>query len=230
MKILIVDDERLAISRVERLLKEIGESDTVSAESANEALKKINEQQFDLAFLDINLPDGVGIELAYAMLSQNPTLSIVFQTAHESYALRAFEVGAVDYLLKPYSKEELQRSVDRAKKAKEAKTHTFMVRDGGEYRMVDAKEIYYIQAELSQTVIRTKEWFLYYPKKISQMEELLASYGFFRIHRSYLINTSKIKKIATVEQSRLVFYFDGIDEVVESSKDGAKMFRQRFGD
>jgi DNA-binding LytR/AlgR family response regulator len=61
------------------------------------------------------------------------------------------------------------------------------------------------------------------------MEEMLASSGFFRIHRSYLINTSKIKKINTVEQSRLVFYFDGIDESIESSKDGAKLFRQKFG-
>ncbi len=230
MKILIVDDERLAISRLKRLLEEVGESDIASAENASEALKKIKEQHFDLFFLDINLPDGVGIELAYTILSQNAAALIVFQTAHESYALKAFEVGAVDYLLKPYSKEQLQRSVDRAKKAKEAKTHTFMVRDGNEYRMVEAKDIYYVQADLSQTVLRSKEWFLYYPKKISDMEELLISHGFFRIHRSYLINTSKIKKMVTAEQSRLVFYFEEIEEGVESSKDGAKLFRQKFGD
>lgn len=230
MKILIVDDEHLAISRLERLLREIGEGDIVSAESATEALRIANERVFDLVFLDINLPDGLGIELAHAILSQNTAASVVFQTAHESYALKAFEVGAVDYLLKPYSKEQLQRSVDRVKKAKEAKTHTFMVRDDGEYRMVEAKDIYYIEADLSQTVIRTKDWFLYYPKKISDMEDILASSGFFRIHRSYLINTSKIKRMNTVEQSRLVFYFDGIDESIESSKDGAKLFRQKFGD
>ncbi len=230
MKILIVDDEHLALSRLERLLGEIGEGDIVSAQSAAEALKEAGERLFDLVFLDINLPDGAGIELAYAILSGNPAASIVFQTAHESYALRAFEVGAVDYLLKPYSKEQLQRSIDRVKKAREAKTHTFMVRDDGEYRMVEAKDIYYVEADLSQTVIRTRDWFLYYPKKISEMEDMLASSGFFRIHRSYLINTSKIKKINTVEQSRLVFYFDGIEEHIESSKDGAKLFRQKFGD
>jgi two-component system LytT family response regulator len=230
VKILIVDDERLAISRLERLLKEVGENDVISVESTSEAAKIVNEHQFDLFFLDINFLDGIGIELAYTILLQNASASIVFQTAHEKYALKAFEIGAIDYLLKPYSKEQVQRSVDRAKKAKELKTNTLMVRDGNEYRMVDFKEIYYVQADLSQTVLRTKEWFLYYPKKISELEELLASHGFFRMHRSYLINTSKIKKMVTVEQSRLVFYFEGIDEGVESSKDGAKLFRQRFVD
>ncbi len=230
MKILIVDDEYLALSRLERLLIEIGESNITKAHNATEALHKAKEGVFDVVFLDINLPDGAGIELAYAILSISPTTSIVFQTAYENYGVKAFEVGAIDYLLKPYSKEQVQRSIDRAKNAKIAKAHTFMVRDDGEYKMVDAKDIYYIEADLSQTVLRTKDWFLYYPKKISQMEEMLAPLGFFRVHRSYLINTSKIKKIVTVEQSRLVFYFDGIDEGVESSKDGAKLFRQRFGD
>lgn len=230
MKILIVDDEPLALSRLERLLRGLGESDIESVMDASCALKACARYEYDVVFLDITLADTLGTKLAIDMLSKNKELSIVFQTAHENYALKAFEVGAIDYLLKPYSKEQVKATLERLRKLKGQKPPFFMIKDGSEYVTVFADDIYYIEAELSQSIIRTKEVFLYYPKKISQIEELLASHGFFRIHRSIIVNTLKIKKISTVEQSRLMFCFNGIDEVVESSKDGAKLFRQRFGD
>jgi two-component system LytT family response regulator len=230
MKILIVEDEALALSRLKRLLNELGESDIVFAADAKSALELMENSFFELLFLDINLPDTLGTTLAYKALEKNPNAFIVFQTAHEEYALKAFEIGAIGYLLKPYSKEQLQNTLVRASKAISIKTPIFMGKEDGEYMMADAKEIYYVKVELSQTVLRTKERFLYYAKKISDMDELLAPYGFFRIHRSYLVNSLQVKKIVTVEQGRLLFYFDGINESVESSKDGARLFRHHFGD
>lgn len=230
MKILIVDDEPLAVSRLKRVLGELGEYDVKSASRLKEAIESCKSELFDVAFLDIALADGDGTELAADLLSINNNLSIVFQTAHDSYALKAFEIGAVDYLLKPYSKEQLKNTLDRLKKRESKSSRFFLVRDDNDYVTVYWDDIYYIEAELSHSVIRTKEMFLYYPKKISQMDELLSPHGFFRIHRSIVINTAKIKKISTSSQSRLLFEFDGIDESIESSKDGAKLFRQKYLD
>lgn len=116
MKILIVDDESLAISRLKRVLGELGEYDVKSASTAADAIESCKSELFDVVFLDIALADGDGTELAANLLSINNNLSIVFQTAHDSYALKAFEIGAVDYLLKPYSKEQLKNTLDRLKK------------------------------------------------------------------------------------------------------------------
>ncbi|HGZ71197.1 MAG TPA: LytTR family transcriptional regulator, partial [Nitratifractor sp.] len=79
-----------------------------------------------------------------------------------------------------------------------------------------------------EVMIRSKEGFSYYAKKISDLEQKLMKYGFVRIHRSYLLNINKIKEIETIEQSKLRFTFQDISEEVESSKDGAKAFRNMF--
>jgi len=229
VKIVIVDDEPLSLCRLERLLKELGECDIVKASDAKAALEACKEECFDVAFLDINLPDMSGVELAEKILMVSPDIKIVFQTAYDKYTLDAFDVGAVGYLLKPYSKEQLLLTLRRVQKNSPKKPPTFLVRDENEYLKVETYDIYYVEAELTQCVIRTKELFLYYPKKISQMEEVLGDFDFFRIHRSILVNTKKIKKISTVEQSRLLFSFFDINDKVESSKDGAKLFRQKYG-
>lgn len=229
MRIIIVDDEPLALQRLERLLRELGESEIARADDGLSALEAFKKSSFDVAFLDINLPDMSGVELAREILKLAPETAIVFQTAYDSYALDAFEVGAVYYLLKPYSKEQLRLTLERVQKNIQKKPPVFFIKDGSEYVRVTADEIFYVEAELTHSVIRTKELFLYYPKKISQMEELLKDFDFFRIHRSILINTKKIKKIVTVQQSRLLFSFFEINDTVESSKDGAKLFRQKYG-
>ncbi|MEY4504228.1 MAG: hypothetical protein RL154_521 [Pseudomonadota bacterium] len=225
MKILIVDDEYLALTRLSRLLNELEQKDITKASSANEALKLCEDIVFDVAFLDINLPDKNGLELAIAILKQFPNIVIVFQTAYESHALKAYSIGAIDYLLKPYSKEQVLIACERASKLLQKNSISFIIKTEKEYEVVDSNDIYYIEADLTRTIFRTKNNFLYYNSKISDVEEKLKSLNFFRIHRSYLINIAKIKSIHTIEQSKLEFYFTYINDSIESSKDGAKLFR-----
>jgi two-component system LytT family response regulator len=89
-------------------------------------------------------------------------------------------------------------------------------------------EIYYIQADLSEVVLRSDKGFSYYAQKISDLEVLLGPHQFARVHRSYLVNLNKIKEIETIEQSKLRFFFHEITDYVDSSKDGAKAFRNRY--
>ncbi len=96
--------------------------------------------------------------------------------------------------------------------------------------LISQEEIIYVEADLNEVIIRTKEHFSYLDKQISHMEKVLDPKLFFRIHRSFLINVTAIKQILTIEQSKLEFSFKTIDDVITSSKEGAKKFRETYKD
>jgi two-component system LytT family response regulator len=226
MKIAVVEDEKLAQDRIKRLLDQLGYSFDLYG-CAKDLLEKGESLSYDLYLLDINMPQMSGMELAYELRLIDPKGAIIFQTAYEEHALQAFKVGAIDYLLKPYTVEQLEQSIDRLKALQTPEQEIQLLsKNGDEFYVVKPSEIYYIQADLTEVMIRTKEGFSYFNKKISQMEELLTPYNFFRIHRSILVNVDQIKQMRSVEQSRLEIGFEGIKDVVESSKDGAKRFRE----
>lgn len=228
MKILIVDDEPLALSRLQRLLTSLGHSEISSASSGKEALECVAKNDFDIAFLDISMSDMDGIELGYALRYTHETMAIIYQSAHENYALKAFDVGAVDYLLKPYTAEAVARSIERISVKSTPKELRLIAKAGESHYLLSPHEILYVKADLTEVIFRTIEGFSYYPKKISEVETLLEPHNFLRIHRSYLINLNAIEEMTTIDQSRLSFTLQGIKESIESSKDGAKHFRHLF--
>ncbi|MDX1295221.1 MAG: LytTR family DNA-binding domain-containing protein [Sulfurimonadaceae bacterium] len=229
MNILIVEDEALARQRLERMLKTLGYDSITHAENAEKALSCIDKEEFDIAFLDINMPGISGLELGYEMRYHQSDIGIVFQTAHTEHALEAFDIGAVGYLVKPYSIEQLKSTIERIQSSsRQDEKARILSKNGEHYYLLKPDDIYYIKADLSEVMIRTQKGFSYYSKKISELESMLQPFGFVRIHRSILVNTEKIKEMETIEQSKLRFSFEGINDQVESSKDGAKMFRNLF--
>lgn len=227
MNILAIDDEPLALQRLSRLLNELGYACTCVSrvDTFHEAL---TQQTYELFFLDIQMPSISGIDLARTVLNEYPHAFIIFQTAYETYALKAYEIGAIDYLLKPFSKESLKRSVERAMSYQKEKKISFITKNKNESYLIAQEEIIYVEADLNEVIIRTKEHFSYLDKQISQMEKVLDKTLFFRIHRSFLINIKAIKQMLTVEQSKIEFSFKEIDDVITSSKEGAKKFRDTF--
>ncbi|MBD3792182.1 MAG: response regulator transcription factor [Campylobacterales bacterium] len=229
MKILIVDDEALALSRLQRMLTSLGYHDITQASSAQEALDAVQADAYDLVLLDINMPQTNGLELGYELRYHQKDMAIIFQTAYDQHALKAYDIGAVGYLVKPYSIEQLKESIERIKAVPTRdQALRFMAKNGENYYLLKPEDIYYIQADLSEVILRSKKGFSYYTQKISDLETLLEAYDFVRIHRSYLINLNKIKEMDTIEQSKLRFSFVDIADQIESSKDGAKLFRNRF--
>ncbi len=229
MKILIVDDEELAVTRLARMLQQLGKTDITTAASAQEAIEKIKTTHFDLAFLDINMPQSSGLELGYELRYLSSDTAIIFQTAYEEHALKAYDIGAVGYLVKPFSQEQLSQTIQRVKTSvKTEENLRIMSKNGENYYLLQPQEIYYVQADLSEVMLRSEKGFSYYAKKISDLEQLLEKYGFVRIHRSYLLNMNKIDTMSTIEQSKLRFSFVGIKDQIDSSKDGAKNFRNMF--
>jgi two-component system LytT family response regulator len=229
VKILVVDDEELARKRLLRMLRTLEYTNIVEAKDADEAIELFKNENFDIVFLDINMPQVSGLEVGYEFKYINPNVSIIFQTAYEEHALKAFNIGAVDYLVKPFSIEQVKNSLKRVKITKvEDKEVCILSKYGESYLLLKPEEIHYVKADLSEVMIRTVKGFSYYAQKISDLYERLEPFGFVRIHRSYLININEIQEIQTIEQSKLRFSFRNNSDNIESSKDGAKAFRDKY--
>jgi two-component system LytT family response regulator len=233
VKILIVDDEELARARLKRMLGTLEVQVVDEAKNADEAIEAVKNREYDVAFLDINMPEVSGLELGYELKYLNENLAIIFQTAYEEHALKAFDIGAVAYLVKPYSLEQVKDALARVQKKsadiEENSDLRILSKTGESYLLLKPEEISYVKADLSEVMIRSAKGFSYYAQKISDLEKKLEPFNFVRVHRSYLVNIDEIKDITTIEQSKLRFSFKNCSDTVESSKDGAKAFRDKFG-
>jgi len=229
MKILIVDDEELARARLLRMLNTLELSSITEATNANEAIEAIRNEKYDVVFLDINMPQVSGLELGYELKYLDSDLAIIFQTAYEEHALKAFDIGAIGYLVKPYSLEQVKQAIERVRQEKtKDEDLRILSKSGDNYLLLKPEEIHYVKADLSEVMLRTVKGFSYYAQKISDLQKKLETYNFVRIHRSYLINIDEIKEIETIEQSKLRFKFRNCSDTIESSKDGAKAFREKY--
>jgi len=233
VKVLIVDDEKLALLRLKRILNEEGVLDIVDCNNPIDAIKESTKTKFDVAFLDISMPSMSGLELANTLLELNPSIFIIFQTAFDEYALEAYKSGGLDYLLKPISNESIKKALEKIekfiqnpKKDEVQISKKIIAKRGSKVYMIELDDIYYIKADLDEVIIKIKDTDAYVRKKMQDMQELLKGKNFFRIHRSCIVNVDKIKSMQSIEQSKLEISFKDIDDVVTSSKDGAKEFRE----
>lgn len=229
MNVLIVDDESLALARLKRLLNETGITDIVACNNGLDAMKEVSKKRFDLVFLDISMPQISGLELASHIMEVSPETFIVFQTAYSEYALEAFKNGGVGYLLKPVRLEEIEKILEKVKILSQNSGESnkkIMGKSGNRLYIISTDDIYYIKADLDEVIVTIKEADVYVRKKIGELELLLDTPNFFRVHRSYIVNIDKIKSMKSVEQSKLEISFKDISSIVTSSKDGAKIFRE----
>lgn len=229
---MIVDDETLALNRLKRLLKESNVHEVVSFNDSIKALEVALKESFDVIFLDISMPHMSGLELANAILQHAPKTFIVFQTAYEEFALDAFKSGGIGYLLKPIESKMVMEMIEKIRlylgNSKDVE-QKIVAKSFDAIHLIDVNDICFIQASLDEVIIQTTQKEVYAKKKIGELELYLKNKNFFRVHRSYLINVDKIKSMQSVEQSKLIIAFEGIDNVVMSSKEGAKEFRDYLG-
>ncbi|MEM7152404.1 MAG: LytTR family DNA-binding domain-containing protein [Myxococcota bacterium] len=191
MRVLVVDDEAPARRRLVRMLQRM-DGVEVAGEAADgeEALNMVRASPPDLLLLDIDMPQMDGLELA-----EEPSLPpVVFTTAHAEHALRAFEVDAVDYLLKPISKDRLAEAIARARARTAAPDPAasgpprITARDGATVHVIDAAQITRFHAEDKYTVFTHAGRELVLDDSLASLEKRLSAHGFFRTHRSELVN------------------------------------------
>jgi len=220
MKTIIIDDEPLARSIVKEYLQSYPEIELVQeCNDGFEGVKAINQLQPDLIFLDIQMPKINGFEMLE--LIDNPP-QVIFTTAFEEYAIKAFETHAVDYLLKPFSKERFDKALQKlfqqqktsADKTPEEKTKNVLdaagqspvqssrivVKDGSKIKIIPVTQIQYLEAADDYVKIHITEGSFLKKKTMQFFEDSLAPFHFVRVHRSYIINTQLITRIDAYEK------------------------------
>jgi len=214
MKILVVDDESPARKKIRQFLKDEGIDPVLEAEDGVEAVKRIEEEKPDLVFLDIQMPLMTGFEVIRAVGVENMP-AVVFVTAYDKYALEAFEVEAVDYLMKPFDQDRFKRSFDRAAerirlegeqkesyqkvldqmRKREGFLQRIMVKQGPRFFYVKTDEIMYISAEQKYMELHTEKKTFLIRETMNSIEESLDPAKFARIHRSTLLNVEYMQEI-----------------------------------
>jgi DNA-binding LytR/AlgR family response regulator len=200
---IIVDDEPLALDVLETYIEKLPELNLVRrCENALEANKALNEEDVDLMFLDIQMPQLTGIDFLKSL--KNPPM-VVFTTAYPNYAVEGFELEALDYLLKPISLERFMKSVNKANErikntviqAPESVTNDdfFFVKADKKLVKVRHSDILYIEGLKDYVIIRMEVGRVITLQTMKSLEEKLPASKFKRIHRSYIVNIEKINAI-----------------------------------
>lgn len=199
LKALLVDDEVPARSELRYLLGEAGGVEVVGeAGSASEALQLIRAIPYDVVFLDVNMPGLTGIELAETLAALEHPPAIVFVTAHSEHAVKAFEVDAVDYLVKPVEMRRLRVAIGRISPAVEApaRIERIPVEKAGRKLLLQVADIFHIMAKDDYSYLYTDGERYLSTLSLADLESKLESQGFFRVHRRYLVNLAQVREVA----------------------------------
>ena len=199
LKALVVDDEAPARSELRYLLGEAGGVEVVGeASNTIEALQLIKAIPYDVIFLDINMPGLTGVQLAEVLAGLTRPPAIVFVTAHSEHAVKAFEVNAADYLVKPVDLDRLKRSIAKLEPAAEqapARIERIPVEKAGKKLLVSVDDILYVMAKDDYSYLYTAADRYLSTISLAQLEAKLEPVGFFRIHRRYVVNLSRVKEV-----------------------------------
>ena len=203
MRILIVDDERIARSELKFLLKEAqNDIQILEADSVESALGLLNNVSIDGAFLDMQLPDGTGLDIGNHIVDKmDGCIPIVFSTAYEHYAVDAFSVSAIDYVMKPFRKVDVLRAFSRMTKKQPmtplaiGPNEKLTVSSHDKVIVLNIPDICYITPVERHSVVFTKRGEFTTHQSLDMLEERLKNYGFMRVQRSYIVNLNMINEI-----------------------------------
>ncbi len=244
LKTLIIDDEALARSRLRRLLTAYTETITIIGEATNgeEGAELINLLKPDVIFLDIEMPMLNGFEML-GKLKFHPI--VIFATAYDQYAIRAFEENSIDYLLKPIEAERLAKTIQKLEKniiknnfetirqlalnGPAKKTTTLSLQIGERFVLIKIADINYVEADDKYVFIYTKDGKKYITDFTLKILEEKLGEDFMRIHRSIIINNNQIAEIRRSFNGVFVFVMKGPEEIrLKSSRSYANEIRKAF--
>ena len=213
-KVIIIDDEPLARSIIAEFLKQHKDLEVVDeCNNGYEGLKSIEQHQPDLIFLDIQMPKINGFEML-EIVDEEP--SVIFTTAYDEYAIKAFETSAIDYLLKPFTQNRFDKAIDKWKKnfpqeiAQELNEtvlkqpnegQRIVVKEAGNIKIIPTADVMYIEAYDDYVKIHTHDKYYLKKKTMNYYEQTLDRQDFSRIHRSYILNINQLTRIESFEKN-----------------------------
>lgn len=240
-KILIVDDEKIARDRIKRFLTSLEKEIIISeAENAPVALEIIKKEIPDVLFLDIQMPVMTGFDLLYQI--EDRSFQIIFQTAYDEFAVKAFDVNACDYLLKPFTEERLLASINKAfqllqqndnirslekhLEASKIYLNTVISKSGATTKLLKVAEIMAFKSEDHYTFAITGTGEFIIDNSLSFLEEKLDPNLFLRCHRNNIVKVEEIEKIGSTENS--VLYLKNGTELPLSRENRKKLKERKF--
>ncbi len=237
---IIIEDEKPARDLLKAYLKEFEQVELLGEyDNGFDGLKAVNELKPDVIFLDVQMPKLTGFEML-EVLEHNP--EVIFTTAYDQYAIKAFEQNAVDYLLKPFSRERFREAIEKLsariekvgvhdgekgniEKIKihlsegDEKLHRVVIKKSGRIHVISTDEINFIDAQDDYVMIYTKDGKYLKQQTMKYFEKHLDPEQFIRVHRSFIVNISKIERIEPYEKSNYILIL----------KDGNKIPVSRSG-
>ncbi len=242
IKTLIIDDEPLAAGIVGEYLMDFPQFEVVEiCQDGFQGLKAIQQHKPDLVFLDVQMPKITGFEML-ELLDEPP--AVIFTTAFDQYALKAFDAKALDYLLKPFSQSRFRQAIDRFLDGREKgnkeepadqglnqlaeKSNRLVVRVKNDIRIIPVQDVDFFEAEDDYVTIHTSGGKYLKKMTMKALEESLDAGKFARVHRSYIINLNRITGIEPYERDAYLVKLRG-GEQIPVSKTGYARLRQVLG-
>lgn len=242
IKTIIIDDEPLAASIVQEFLADLDQFEVLEVcQDGFQGLKAIQHHKPDLIFLDVQMPKITGFEML-ELLDEPP--SVIFTTAFDQYALKAFDAKAMDYLLKPFSEARFKQAIARflesfEKKSEEErqvsdlgelaeKSNRLVVRVRNDIKIIPVPEVVYFEAEDDYVAIHTAEGKFLKKMTMKTLEESLDPAKFTRVHRSFIINLNGVTGIEPYERDTYLVKLRA-GEQIPVSKTGYSRLRQVLG-
>jgi len=202
IQVIIVDDERTARDEVKRLLVNYNDFEVVGeARNADEAKALIEIKHPDLLFLDIQMPEKSGFDL---LESLDHVPQVIFTTAFDQYAVKAFEVSAIDYLMKPVREERFAKAIEQVRsKIITPNDERIFVKDRQQYHFISWSKVYLIESMDNYARLYFDDKKVFLKSSLNQLEKKLDEAVFFRINRAQIVNMRFVEKISTTLNGRI---------------------------
>ena len=202
LKVLIIDDERNAREEIKKLIGSYPELELAGeAKNADEAKELIESQHPDLIFLDIQMPEKSGFDL---LESLDKIPQVIFTTAYDQYAVKAFEVSAIDYLMKPIRDERFAKAMEQIRTRNVlSDDDRIFIKDRNQYHFVSWNKVYLIESMDNYARLYFDDKNVFLKSSLNQLEQKLDEQTFFRTDRAHIININYIDKLTTDNNGKL---------------------------
>lgn len=242
MRAVIIDDEKNAAMQLYSLVEDYSAITVVNIfTDPCEGLRWLIKESIDLLFLDIDMPNISGIYIAELLSELQPEIKICFVTAFDDFAIKAFEINALDYILKPCTKERLNSCISKLARISMKKKELEVVSDSSPYDLdiicgydnenivlLNYSDIYYIETVQGGTEIHCKDTTYRGNKALSFYEDKLKKKSFFRTHKCYLVNLSKVDKFRPRINYTYDMFFRESKEIVPVSRNKVRELKAVF--
>lgn len=231
MRVGLVDDRFIDLDKLKGIISGVPGVEIVFATlSAEEAYEQIKKETIDLLIADIEMPTLSGYELADIIHSHALNIAVIFVTGNSGYAVHAFELNVHDYIMKPYSKERLVKSVERLlEKTKSADiAGRLYIKRKNDIHIIQKKDIIFIERSGRSTTIYTKSGPIKTYQTLNELEGELRERDFIRSHRSFIINIHYVKNFSLYAKNSYVVSFEGIEEQAMITKEKVDFLQENY--